>query len=209
MAELGREGEDLNQEITAGHGDSPGLLVVDWARYEGQFDRIDGAMRHRMACLIALDGVLFLVLTLLAIVPAVGNREIATAFVAFLPWLGLSVSLAIFWKQYLVHEYRRDLQRAWKLHYPGIRPTPLGLESRDPGTLVGRPGVLFALLSSVTWLLVSVYLLAQFLSLDSKMRVYLISKLPITWAGIMGCVTVVLFCAVAATHFTNRDLEGK
>ena len=203
MIEVGNSIEDSGLESTTVQSDP----AADWARYEGQFARLDGSIRHRTACLIAFDGVLIVVLALLAIGPLSGYRDFATSFAAFLPWLGLSASIVLYWAQYRTYEYRRELQRAWKKCNPEFQPAPYGLETRDLGTLVGAPDILFALLSSLTWLILFGFAMAHHFVVDDKITIFMMGRLPYMLSGILGCVTVVLFYCASVTHFANKDAE--
>lgn len=142
--------------------------AVDWARYEGQFDRVDAEVRHRFVCLPALDAIV--------VCGVIGGRgmnvDVGMALTALFMWLGFAVSLMIYWSQYRARCYRRDLCKVWPSLYPEVSPAPYGYQDFVDGSPSVAPSAMVALLSSMSWLFILIimllpsglYLLTDFLN---------------------------------------------
>ena len=182
--------------------------ATDWARFEGLFDRIDAEARHRLVCLIVLNGVLlFALIAALAAGSLGGAFWLSTTLEFLLPWVGLSASMAVYWSQYRAHEQRRELQRIWIARYSTEQPAPYGLPMRDPGTLHGVPAVLLGLLSSIFWLFVFGSSLARVWPGGREQGPNVVHQIQFFGVLILGVASIVMFYGAVATHVANKGQE--
>lgn len=158
--------------------------AVDWARYEGQFDRIDKGVRHRLACLLVFDG--FLIVALAGERSA--NAEFNMTFELLILWLGFVVSLVIHWSQYRDLCHRRFLCGRWTSIYPEIQPAPFGGEELGEGSPAFAPSALIALLSATMWIVMTG------ITLGSKLA----PADMISLNGILGAVRIGVLIATGA-----------
>lgn len=181
--------------------------AADWTRFEGHFDRIDREVWRRNSCMMILDG--FLLSALVAVIATrslTANEPSITTLRFFLPWVGLSASLAIYWAQYRAYEHRRELQRAWIARYSTNQPVPYGMAIPDPGNLNGIPAVLFGALSSVLWLvLFAVPVASVWFHDQAELRT--LNFAVFVGSIVLGVVSLAAFYGAVATYFANKDLE--
>lgn len=204
VSETGVDVENVGGKV----GWTTGDAEKDWARYQGLFDRIDAEARHRMVCLIVLSGVLlFALIAAVAAKSLGGSQWLSTTLELFLPWVGLSASMAVYWSQYHAHEQRRELQRIWIARYSTEQPAPYGLPMRDPGTPHGVPAVLLGLLSSIFWLFVFGSSLARVWPGGRGQGPNVVHQIQFFGVLILGVASIVVFYGVVATHFANKGQE--
>jgi hypothetical protein len=201
--------EDSRQDPVPTQSEIPVDPALDWARYQSQFDRIDGEVRHRMHCLITLDGVLLFVLIAWLATQSLIDRDFSTTTLwFFLPWLGMSFSLGVYWSQFRTNEYRRELQRAWMSRYPNAYPMPCGMLTQDPGSLHLAPGVLLGLLSSVFWSVVFGVSLGFAWWSGDQQSLRTLNSFQFFGALVLGAVSILTLYFAATARISIRTPEG-
>ena len=132
---------------------------TDWARFEGQFALLDGAIRQWLLGLLVFDGLLFIALVIRAMEKLVPSTGLSGASQVVLPLVGVLISLVVFTFLFKQLCHRRMLERAWDHLAPELALTPYGVPAREVGTIALAPPAALALCSMLGW---SVILIAFF-----------------------------------------------
>lgn len=134
----------------------------DWTRFQGQFDRLDGAIRQWLFGLLVFDGLLFIALVVRSMEGGVPSTGLSGATPVVLPLLGVLISLGVFMYLFAQLRHRRTLEKAWDRLAPDSALTPYGVPAREVGTVALATPAMLALCSLLGWGAILLGLLAWY-----------------------------------------------
>lgn len=182
----------------------------DWVRFEGQFDRLDASLRHGLAGILALDGLLFIALAIHGVAGGDATSGLNAVSSVVIPLLGLVVTSSLFWHQFGALNYRRVLESMWDRMYPDGGLRPYRLPVRSAGSVALAPPALVGLLSALAWLILLAMHLVWYHALKQGTLAYEVYGTFMTGASVVAGIVLLptlLFSLSALSDKMNQRAE--